>query len=280
MLPLSPIADTADVVFLACIGRIQNAALRERLANVKDEIIRQEAEFTAAAASAMFYELESHDSVGGTVARAEMISVYDDQMVPIGSRGRVYYNKIMALAKHRRCPLCAFGQVSTLDHYMPKTLYPGLAVCPKNLLPSCYDCNNTKRNSVPGCASRQTLNPYYDNVDGDIWLRATFEKRVPVVVKFAVLKPESWSTMTALRVRHHFKAFNLARVYSSEAASELEGIKDRLTHLLNKCGVTGVKSHLEEEAKSRTNSSKNSWMAALYRALAASRWFCRTGCRG
>jgi len=280
VLPLSPISDAADAVFLTCISRILNVALRNKLAAVKNDIIRHDTEFVMAGTSSTFFKLASHDSVGASVTKAEMISVYDHQMVPPASRGRVYYDRILALTKDRRCPLCGFGQVSTLDHYMPKTQYPGLAVCPRNLLPSCSDCNKAKLNSVPNCASQQTLHPYYDNVDGEIWLHANFEKRTPVVVEFSVEKPKTWTTITAMRVRHHFRAFNLARVYSSEAASELEGIKERLTNLVDTCGAADVKSHLAEEAKSRAKAGKNSWRAALYRALAASLWFCHTGCKG
>ncbi len=280
MLPLSPITDTADSVFLTCIDRIRDGTLRAKLRTIQSDIIRYDAEFEAAAKTATFFKLTSHDSIGGNVTRDEMISVYDDQMVPLASRGRVYYDKIMALAKHRRCPLCAHGRVTTLDHYMPKSLYPGLAVCPRNLLPSCSDCNNTKRAAIPLCASQQTLNPYYDNVDDALWLQAMFEKRTPVIVEFYVEKPKGWNKMKAMRVRHHFNSFNLDQVFSSQAAIELEDIKERLTDLLNTCGASDVKKHLMEEAESRTSSCKNSWKAALYRALASNSWFCHTGCKG
>lgn len=280
MLPLSPIPEGADTVFLTCIGRIEDDALRNRLAAIKNDIISHDSEFAKAGASSTFFKLASHESVGTNVTKAEMISVYDHQMVPAVSRGRVYYDKIMALAKNRRCPLCGFGQVLTLDHYLPKTHYPGLAVCPRNLLPSCSDCNKTKLSTVPSCASKQTLHPYFDNVDGETWLHAKFETRTPVVVEFSVQSPPSWSAIQAGRVRHHFKAFKLASVYSTEASTELQDIKWRLTTLLNTCGPADVTSHLEEEATSRIKAGKNSWKAALYRALAASAWFCNVGCKG
>ena len=280
MLPLTPIPDKADAVFLTCIGRIQDAALRNRLAAVTNEIVRHDLEFGNAGTASTFFKLPSHNAVGTNVTKAEMISVYDHQMVPAASHGRVYYDKIMALAKNRRCPLCGFGQVWTLDHYMPKTHYPGLAVCPRNLVPSCSDCNKAKLSSVPSCVSKQTLNPYYDNVDEVTWLHGKFENHTPVVVEFSVQKPRSWTATTASRVRHHFKTFNLARVYSSEAASELGEIKEELTNLLNTCGASAVETHLAEVARRRTNAQRNSWRAALYRALATSTWFCHTGCRG
>ena len=280
MLSLSPIIDTVDFVFLACIGRIRDDLLRNKLASITNDIIRHDADYAAAGRATSFYKLRSHTLVGGIVTKDELISVYDNQMVPQESRGRVFYDKIMALANQRRCPLCAQGTVKTLDHYLPKTHFPGLAVCPSNLLPACSDCNKLKLAAAPTCASKQTLNPYYDKVDGVTWLQAKFKNRTPVVVEFYVKKPNEWSKMTAMRVRHHFKVFNLAQVYSCAAAVELEDIKEYLTNLLNKGGASDVKKHLRDQAASRTVARKNSCGAALYRALAASSWFCRHGCRG
>jgi hypothetical protein len=280
MLPLSPIADSAESVFLTCIGRIKDDALRNRLTGIKNHIIQHDTDFVAAGQAATYYMLRSHDSVGGTVTKDELISVYDHQFVPATSDGRVFYNKIMALAKHRRCPLCAYGTVTTLDHYLPKTHFPGLAVCPKNLLPACSDCNKRKRAALPHCASQQTLNPYYDDIDGVVWLQAKFKKRTPVLVEFYVQQPKAWNKITAMRVRYHFTAFNLAQVFSSQATIELEDVKEYLTNLLNRGGETEVQRHLLGEANSRSAACKNSWRAALYRALAASSWFCHTGCKG
>lgn len=280
MLHLSPIPDSVDTVFQECIDPVEDVDLRSRLNGIKAIITKHDADYVAAAEKSNFYTLPTHDTVGGTVSTKEMAWVYDKRMVRSGTRGRVYYDKIMALAKHRKCPLCGHGRVSTLDHYLPKSEYPGLAVCPKNLLPSCPDCNKTKLAAVPSCASKQTLNPYYDDIDGEIWLHAKFEKRTPLVVEYSVVKPKSWKPMMALRVRHHFKTFNLAQVYAEQASSELEDIKSRLTKVLNKCGPDGVRDHLAEEADSRGDANKNSWRAALYRSLAANDWFCSTGCKG
>jgi len=280
MLPLSPIPDSVDVVFHDCIDTVDDDNLRTKLRGIKASIIEHDTDFVKAAKAARFFTLPTHDMVGGTVTAKEMAWVYDKRMVPANTPGRMYYNKIMALAKHRRCPLCGHGSVTTLDHYLPKSEFPGLAVSPKNLLPSCSDCNKRKLAAVPSCASQQTINPYYDRVDGEIWLHAKCEKQTPLVFKYFVVKPKLWPTMQERRVRHHFKAFNLAQMYAEQAALEFEDIKSNLIDILNKCGPNDVRSHLSEQADSRTKASKNSWRAAFYRAISASNWFCTTGCKG
>lgn len=44
-----------------------------------------------------------------------------------------------------RCPFCGISELSTLDHYLPKELYPEFSVFPKNLVPSCAVCNTRKK---------------------------------------------------------------------------------------------------------------------------------------
>lgn len=42
------------------------------------------------------------------------------------------------------CPYCSLNQVSQLDHFMPRSKYPALAVCRMNLVPLCGVCNHKK----------------------------------------------------------------------------------------------------------------------------------------
>lgn len=42
------------------------------------------------------------------------------------------------------CPYCSINHVSHLDHFMPKSQYPALAVCRMNLVPLCGVCNQKK----------------------------------------------------------------------------------------------------------------------------------------
>lgn len=280
MIHLSPITIEARALFLWCVDRIRDPDVKKRLEDISDNIARYEGEFANAGASASFFKIVPHDSVGGNVSRAEMISVYDQQMVPAISRGRVYYDSIMRLAKHRRCPICDFGQVSSLDHYLPKAHFPGLAMCPANLLPSCADCNKRKSSAFAKCASKQTLNPYFDDITCDLWLHAQFKPRTPIVVEFSVRKVPGWSRILASRVRHHFDTFRLSQTYSMEAAIELDDLRESLPGLLTAGGKSEVQQHLADEANKRSRVRLNSWRAALYRALAASDWFCREGCLG
>src|SRR5271156_745446 len=40
------------------------------------------------------------------------------------SRTKVVYDALLTHAPHGRCPYCTQGQVSTLDHYLPRQKFP------------------------------------------------------------------------------------------------------------------------------------------------------------
>lgn len=78
--------------------------------------------------------------------REQLRDAYDQ--VQIG--GRLATLRAHLLASTNICPYCGFGEVSQLDHYLPRSLYGELAIYPRNLVPSCGPCNNAKRAIVPG----------------------------------------------------------------------------------------------------------------------------------
>ena len=184
------------------------------------------------------------------------------------------YEAIRTASPQGRCPLCGHRDVTTVDHYLPKSAYAALAVNPANLIPACSECNRMKSAAV-----LDTLHPYYDNVERERWLSACVLETNPPVVQFAVQPPESWPSGLVDRVHRHFATFELGLLYSMQAAREISGIKARLESLLGDSGSDAVRDHLRQDEESRRQAGLNSWQAACYRALAASDWFCAGGFR-
>jgi len=284
MQPLTPITATAEEVFLACISKVKNAGLKQRLNSIKADIVKFDSEYVKAGTKppgtpVSFFSLSAHQKVG-VVTKKEMEAVYDGRMVR--GPGRKYYADILDLCDDDICPLCGLRFVDTLDHYLPKSRFPALAVAPKNLLPACSPCNLKKRTTVPKCVNEQCIHPYYDNIDAEEWLTASLEKlQTPVVALFNVTPPPSWDSVTQQRVKHHFKELALGRLYSIAAAGDIVGNKHEFTRLRNSLGgAASVKKYLLDQETTRRAARRNSWQAALYKALAADVWFCNAGCLG
>lgn len=71
-----------------------------------------------------------------------------------------FRTKLIALAEGR-CPICGasfgYSQV-TLDHVLPKSKYPSLAILPVNLVPICLYCNMRKNSKIKG----RIFHPYFE----------------------------------------------------------------------------------------------------------------------
>ena len=267
----------AREVFKLCISTVQNRTLRARLISIEGAVEDAASKYDAAASTTQLHLLPRTSDVGGVVSKAEMVNVYTQKMVPATQPGRPIYNRIISAPPLGRCPLCDVGFVSTLDHHLPKTEYPVLAVTPNNLVPSCSWCQRAKAEAYPDTIEHQTLHPYFDDFEDEIWLYANIVEESPASFVFYVDPPSHWPQTKAERLRYHLRTFQLQKLYVSNAGSHLIDIRQSLTELLRSGGPSDVRKHLEREARSRLAVHPNSWGSAMYRAAANSDWFCSGG---
>ncbi len=270
-------ADDAQAVFLLCISRVTSVALKGRLISISGDIHAAADIFDACSAAGTAYTLVPEDGVAGVVTTKEMVAVYDQRMARDGAPGRSIYERLLAAPPMETCPLCGQRTVSTLDHHLPKTKFPALAVTPTNLVPACKDCNKAKDARIAGTADEQTLHPYYDDIDGDRWLRAQVVHSSPAALRFSVDPPIAWSAVLTNRVRHHFHVFALADLYASHSGVELTNIRHSLQEIFAAAAGPGVVAHLHGQAVSRQAAQRNSWQTAMYDALYQDHWFCSGG---
>ncbi|MGK9185336.1 HNH endonuclease [Priestia filamentosa] len=264
-------------VFTSCISNYRDEDLKTRLQECRSEIERLSNQYEEMMKSNSIHTLPTHDTVLNIVSKDEMIDVYKNKLVKQGQPGRPFYDKWMAIPKFNKCPICTLRVVSTLDHYLPKTKFPGLSVTPSNLIPACSDCNKIKTSTVPRSAEEATLHPYFDDIDNELWLDARVLTGNPMGFEFFVSKPENWDDIKLRRVKHHFKVFKLAQLYSLYAAEELTMNQWALQNIYEKAGPIAVHNHLIDSMMSCQSIHLNSWKTAMYRALANSEWFCNEG---
>jgi hypothetical protein len=266
--------DSALIVFGTCIDKVRNENLKTRLLACAQEIENSSLEFDEKASVTQLHTIQSKDNVSNSVTVDEMKAVYTNRMAKKLAPGRIYYDKLMSLPEHGRCPLCSQRVVSTLDHYLPKAHFPSLAVAPFNLIPACQDCNKTKSEDIPNCAEEETLHPYYDDVETFVWVVAALTEYIPVAIDFYVAPPEGCDPILAERLKHHFKSFKLGSLYASHAAEELASIEYIAKKIFDIGGSLDLKNYLVETAAGKRSVNLNSWQSALYTCLSESEWFC------
>ncbi|MFF7447342.1 HNH endonuclease [Streptomyces sp. NPDC008132] len=205
-----------------------------------------------------------------------LIFAYDGGLVT-SRAGRDIYDQILAGAPFERCPLCGRGIATTLDHQLPKSEYPILAITPANLVPACSKCNQKKSSVDPAEPSEMLLHPYFDGLGTTRWLGARIHEESPARAEYFVNSGEDWDPTFSARVVRHFRFFGLGKQYAVAAAGKLA--TDRLQHagLLRRAGASELRLHLQEAAEGYWSTAGNTWEGALCSALADSDWYLNGG---
>jgi hypothetical protein len=272
-------------VYTECVDSVSDSELHSRLISITNDIDEAAVNYNLQAKNGSLHEILSSnwkdkDIILGKVSKIELTNLYTNHMVPRHKRARSIYDELLNSAPYGKCPFCGIGQVSTLDHYLPKSKFPQYSVLPVNLVPSCKDCNTGKSSSISSTAEDQTIHPYYDheNLFSEQWLFAEIEKNFPISIKFYVKVPIDCSELSKERLNSHFTVFNLSKRFSIEAASELASLKSLLMDHFGECEL-GIRSHLSRIYQTEFSLYKNSWKTAMYQSIANDDWYCGGGFR-
>jgi 5-methylcytosine-specific restriction endonuclease McrA len=225
------------------------------------------------------HRIQQTADVAGIVTTKEMVGVYDQRMAGKAGPGRQIYDAIRVLPEYGICPYCDHGPVSTLDHVLPKTLFPDFAVSPSNLVGVCSECNFLKRSVAPERAEEVFLHPYFDNVEEANWLVATVVPGPIAAVVYEAQAIDAWSDVLNKRVKGQFDSLNLARLYGAQGAREISSQAVFWAKIHDSAGREALRRDLAEQANTRGALNRNGWQAALYSALSVSDWFCDGGFR-
>lgn len=246
--------------FISCISNI------ESYTNLFDQKMQEQ----------IIHTLCPHNNVNNILTKDDMVKLYKNKFAKKDQPGRIYYDKLMVSAFGGHCPYCGIRSVSTLDHYLAKTLYPTLAVSPINLIPSCKDCNTVKLDKKFSSYIDTPINPYYDKTDNVIWLEAKVTGTTEFAVKYIVVQPAEWNKPFYERVKKHFELFQLQKLYCMQAIDEITSAIYKLKKLKSSAGVRALYQDLRDMQESSEKVSINSWKSCLYRELSENKWFVET----
>lgn len=273
-------------VLNTCVGSISDQTLTQKLNAINTQIDNAIQDFDAKASTADLYQIHTFngidtDLVTGQVTKAELKGLYTFQMVPAAKPARQYYDHIMMRAPLRICPFCGFGQVTTLDHYLPKAKFPLLSIHPNNLVPSCADCNKGKSAAIAITKGQQSIHPYFDQAHfiNEQWLFARVIETSPATIRYYAQPPTGWSADDQARITNHFDDFKLAQRFCIQAGDELSNLRGELEIDFQISEQTGVELALRKKFAGAYQQHVNSWRTALYQALVQNNWYCSGGFR-
>lgn len=266
---------SAEDLFVLCVNSFSDEDLRERLLGYTDKVKRH-AEGNQKRVPAGIRDFLD-EILQEQVSVEDMKKVYEEKLVK--GKGRDYYKAILKLAPRRRCPICGVQRAETLDHYLPKSKVPTLAVDPGNLIPACDRCNRKKTAQLSSDPDEMPVHTYYDRIPDGKWLHVTLGDNLEAEYYIRCPDTEAWEPGIRRRLERHLDIYQLDEVYSDEAAEELAIMKDawttELKSLQMKAGHTLPGEAVREEfrafvAKRRESyelGDENSFESAFYRAL-------------
>jgi 5-methylcytosine-specific restriction endonuclease McrA len=270
-IPLPP--DEAGKVFSACAIRTRSVAERNTLLAQSHWVEARAALYLNHAQDNSLHSFAAQNPKD--IDASKLSEVYGRVLVKGGERPT--YLRLKGLARYGRCPLCAQRDVKTLDHYLSKDDYPELAVYPANLVPCCFACNHTKGTYLAPKASRQLFHPYFDDWSQHRLIVASLSFGQGLVVEYTVRRSGTVDNQVFKRAKRHCKRLALGALYSDNAAVELVDRKLSFQETYEADGTEGLRYELRREYRSRRRRNRNSWQAALYRALWKSDAFCTGG---
>lgn len=245
----------------------------QRIKLTKDEIVRLSKQYDLLAENGRILEIPKKDKSEGGASKEDLLFLYDNRFSKKSQLPRKYYDGIILLAPNGKCPQCGQRQVRTLDHYLPKSEYPLLAITPYNLIPCCSDCNKDKLDKIFTSREMETIHPYYDNFDDEIWLKATLIEQEPIAFNFFTCHPSNWSELKYKRAKNHFEVFDLNNLYKPCAAEMIITEIGWINRLLKKCGEEIAKQEIIDRISDEHKRYKNTWKSAVYEAIYISEWF-------
>lgn len=261
-----------EEVYPNCANRTESEALRSALLAEQARVLARSVTYGRMGLSAAFHQIPQEAAVH--VSRADLGGLYDRVLVNGGERH--VYLAIRGACPYGRCPFCVQRDVRTLDHFLPKNLFPEFAVLPANLVPCCFDCNHAKSSHISNSSESQVFHPYFDDWSHLDLLRAAIEWDDAVDVEFSINVGEI-PPLVAARATLHFEKLQLGSLYSDHASVELVQRKASFEMTFDDGGPEALRLELWREFQSRRVPFPNAWQPALYRALANSDDFVNGG---
>lgn len=164
------------------------------------------------------------------------------------------------------CPSCGeLGRPNTLDHYLPKDIYPHFCVTPVNLFPMCDACQLEKGTKVGNVQSpRFFIHPHFDTFIAEQVLRLDIYAPYDTPT-FALRIVEGLDPISEHLLQCHVRELEIERRYASFFRNQHRRLL-RLVGAMRKAGQD-VEQTLTTFTQGATEPSLNSWDHVFYSSV-------------
>ena len=151
--------------YLALISNIKKKCdgipLKPLYENIQQTLVLEEVKYRQHAVNGTLREISQNEDPFDILKSKDMKFLYEK----LKKEQREIYNQIKATTYMSRCPYCEKRDISEMDHFLSQSLYPVYVITPINLVPSCHECNNAKRDD-----DIEIIHPYFDDTLQTKWM--------------------------------------------------------------------------------------------------------------
>lgn len=191
-------------------------------------------------------------------------------------RGLLLKPKIKGFSE---CPYCGINEPKTLDHYLPKELFPEFSIHSLNLLPVCGVCNsNYKKHQFKTAGGRRIfIHSYFDIIPSFAFIDVDVTISSAIFLKFSPIITNLHKAFSELFARH-FNGLGLAERFLLKSSAEIIRLRPAMVRFYASGGWPMVAEELHKEMDGHRKELKdNHWRIALLKALSSSQDFCDQG---
>lgn len=154
-------------------------------------------------------------------SKEELLRLYNKRLSKKKTTARHYYDMLLRFSPANKCQLCYIGQSESLDHFLPKDLFPSLSISSRNLIPVCGVCNQTKSDYIALVAEKQLLHPRYGQFSHRFSLVANFDTATNTVVFDVNDQDYHSSSIEYKRIEFHVQKFGIKTAFEGKAMGML-----------------------------------------------------------
>lgn len=166
-----------------------------------------------------------------------------------------------------QCPICGISAPDELDHYLPKSEFPTLAIYVRNLVPICSTCN--KKKSAIWSETGNFFHPYFDILPDVQFLEATATiENNGLIIEFQVNSNIGLDTQILAKLQTQLTILSLNDRYSKELNIYLAGQAISLLSNYESQGTIGVEEYLRRQSEYEARRFyANHWRPTLLNGL-------------
>ena len=190
-------------------------------------------------------------------------------------------DEILASARLDACPYCDAASVDSLDHALPRSVYPEFSIMAQNIVPACGTCNRKKGDDCFQKTKLNLMHPYFVKLPDEPILFATVAVNAREVTwNFHLQQNGGIDDDQFESIKNMFDLLDLDERYSQASVGAITDLTACLDELYQAGGATETRIFLQKLGDSaKRNRGENYWKTAIFRGLAASVDFCDGGHR-